>query len=145
MPVNSGDQRVHLLRFAKVTYAFIHPYTRTRKAYMVLAQLVYALLAGHKRYLWPASVQSETSFYREYVWMCHLCCKMKSIYWHMVRRNFIWIVVRCKNIIDFACELPNSSCCLKSVIAVVIIIVPIWSNGQDPMTFGHFCKSTWLL
>ena len=30
--------------------------------------LVYALLAGHKQYLWPASVQSETSLYRKYVW-----------------------------------------------------------------------------
>ncbi len=37
-------------------------------AHCVLAQLVYALLADHKWYLWPASVQSETSFYREHVW-----------------------------------------------------------------------------
>ena len=37
-------------------------------AHWVLAQLVYVLLDGHIQYLRLASVQSETSFHREYVW-----------------------------------------------------------------------------
>ncbi len=65
MLVNSGDA-------SRKWSAFIHAYMRNKQsvhcAHWVLAPLVYALLASHKRYLWPASVQSETSLYREYVW-----------------------------------------------------------------------------
>ncbi len=39
-----------IIHASRKSRAFIHAYTRTRKSYMVLAQLVYALLAGHKRY-----------------------------------------------------------------------------------------------
>ena len=69
MPVNSYDQRIYRSR---KSHAFMHVYTRNAQSVQctpwVLAQLVYDLLADHKLYLWPASVQSETCFYREYVW-----------------------------------------------------------------------------
>ncbi len=62
MPVNLYDQRVYHPRF---TYVYTCVYAKRAKHTMrswVLAQLVYALPAGHKRYWWPASVQSEHPF-----------------------------------------------------------------------------------
>ena len=56
MPVNLCDQRVCRLHF---TYSrtFIHVYTQNTQSihctHWVLAQHVYALLAGHKEYKWP--------------------------------------------------------------------------------------------
>ncbi len=62
-----------IVRALSKSRVFIHTYMRNMQsvqcAHWVLVQFVYALLAGHKRYLWRASVQSETSFYREYVRM----------------------------------------------------------------------------
>ena len=53
--------------------AFIQAYTWNTQsvycAFWVLAQLVYALLAGHKQYLWPLASNQKQFFYRKYVWM----------------------------------------------------------------------------
>ncbi len=58
-------------------------------AHWVLAQLVYVLLAGHKRYLWPASIQTKTLFYHKYVWT-HLSSQNCLIYIQI--NNFLLIL-----------------------------------------------------
>ncbi len=48
---------------SRKSHVFIHAHTRNAEseqcAHWVLAQLIYALLAGHKQYFWPASIPSN--------------------------------------------------------------------------------------
>ncbi len=89
--VNSCDQHVRHLRFTKVTRVYTCVYAKHAKCTLrlwVLVQLVYALIAGHKRYLWLASIQSETSIYREYIWTQKQCVNFTVHFQQILSRIF---------------------------------------------------------